>query len=351
MRINKLFFSLIFVFLLQSNALFVQAQSQTLRAAAEKRGVYIGTAVAVEPLAKDAEYRKTIEREFNIVVAENAFKWSALRPSRKKFDFKDTDKLIKFAETNGMKLRGHTLVWHRQIPDWLTKGNYTRDETIKILKEHIQTLVGRYRGKILAWDVVNEAIDDQSGKFRTDSFWYQKLGSDYIQLAFEFAREADPNAKLYYNDYSAEKMNAKADGIYTLLRELKKQGVPVDGIGWQMHEVQGFRIEAQHRENAKRLAALGLELSITEMDVRLKLPASAGDLRRQADAYRDVAEFCLAEPSCKAILIWGFTDKYSWIPGEFPNTGDALIFDKNYQPKPAFTALREAFEQKGDGKK
>lgn len=180
---------------------------------------------------------------------------------------------------------------------------------------------------------------------------YQKLGSDYIRLAFEFAREADPNAKLYYNDYSAEKMNAKADGVYTLLRELKKQGVPVDGIGWQMHEVDGFRIEAQHRENARRLAALGLELSITEMDVRLKLPASPEDLRRQADAYRDVAEFCLVEPSCKAVLIWGFTDKYSWIPGEFPNTGDALIFDKNYQPKLAYTALRESFEQKGVGKK
>lgn len=351
MRINKLFLVLVFVFALQLNGLNAQAQSRTLRAAAEKRGVYIGTAVALEPLANDRNYRKVVEREFNIIVAENAFKWSSLRPSRTKFNFEDTDKLVKFAETNRMKLRGHTLVWHRQIPDWLTKGNFTPEETIQILKEHIQTLVGRYHGKILAWDVVNEAIDDQTGKFRTDSFWYQKLGSDYIRLAFEFAREADPNAKLYYNDYSAEKMNAKADGVYALLRELKKQGVPVDGIGWQMHEIDGFRIEAQHRENAKRLAALGLELSITEMDVRLKLPANAEDLRRQADAYRDVAEFCLAEPSCKALLIWGFTDKYSWVSGEFPNTGDALIFDKSYRLKPAFTALRESFEQKGDGKK
>jgi endo-1,4-beta-xylanase len=154
-----------------------------------------------------------------------------------------------------MKLRGHTLVWHRQIPKWLTDGNFTRDETIKILKEHIQTLVGRYRGKILAWDVVNEVIDDKTGKFRTDSFWYQKLSADYIKLAFEFARKADPDVKLYYNDYSAEGLNAKSDGIYSLLRELKNQGVPVDGIGWQMHEVNGFRVEPQHYTNAGRLAA------------------------------------------------------------------------------------------------
>jgi endo-1,4-beta-xylanase len=241
-----------------------------------------------------------------------------------------------------MKLRGHTLVWHRQLPKWLVEGNFTRNETIKILKEHIQTLVGRYRGKILAWDVVNEAVDDKTGKFRTDSFWYQKLGSDYIKLAFEFAREADPDAKLYYNDYSAEGMNVKSDGVYNLLRELKNQGIPIDGIGWQMHEINGFRIETQHSANAKRLIALGLELSITELDVRVKLPVSVEDLRKQADAYRDIADFCLDEPQCKAILIWGFTDKYSWIPKEFTKMGDALIFDKFYKPKPSYTALLEA---------
>ena len=222
---------------------------------------------------------------------------------------------------------------------------------IAILKNHIETVVGRYRGKILAWDVVNEAIDDETGKYRTDSFWFQKLGADYIKLAFEFARKADPNAKLYYNDYSAEKMNRKSDGIYNLLKDLKNQGVPVDGIGWQMHVENGFRIEPQHFENAKRLAALGLELSITEMDVRLKLPASAEDLQNQAAAYRDVADFCLAESACKAILIWGFTDKYSWIPGEFPNTGDALIFDQSYKPKLAYNALSEAFAPIGSDKK
>jgi endo-1,4-beta-xylanase len=349
MRANKFIFSLILVCVLLSGAVCF-GQTKTLRSLAEKRGVYIGAAVSIKPLEKEKIYRETIEREFNILVAENAFKWGLVQPKKSKFNFKDTDFLVKFAETGKMKLRGHTLVWHRQNPKWLTEGKFTRDELIKILKDHIQTLVGRYRGKILAWDVVNEAIDDKTGEYR-DTFWYQKLGADYIRLAFEFAREADPNAKLFYNDYSAEGMNAKSDGIYKLLKELKSRGVPIDGIGWQMHLENGFRIEPQHRENAKRLVALGLELSITELDVRMKLPASAADLQKQADAYRDVADFCLAEPACKSILTWGFTDKHSWIPGEFQNTGNALIFDNAYQPKPAYRALQEAFEQSESDKK
>jgi endo-1,4-beta-xylanase len=320
-----------------------------LRSLAEKRGIYIGAAVAVGPLRNEPLYRRTAEREFNMIVAENAFKWSSLRPSRTKFDFKEADFLVKFAAANKMKLRGHTLVWHRQLPKWLTEGNFTRDETIALLKEHIQTLVGRYRGKIDAWDVVNEAIDDRTGKFRTDSFWHRRLGADYIKLAFEFARAADPDAALYYNDYSAETMNAKSDGVYELLRELKNEGVKIDGVGWQMHEIDGFRIGPEHRANAKRLAALGLELSITEMDVRIKLPATPEALRRQADAYRDAADFCLAEPACKALVLWGLTDKHSWIPKEFKETGDALIFDRFYRPKPAFAALFEAFERAAIG--
>lgn len=352
MHANKLIFGFLFTSFLLGAAVSVNhAQSGTLRALAEKRGIYIGAAVAIEPLKQEPLYRQTIEREFNIVVAENAFKWSLVRPKKSKFNFKDTDLLVDFAEKNGMKLRGHTLVWHRQNPKWLTEGDYSRDELIRILKDHIQTLVGRYRGKILAWDAVNEAIDDETGAYRTDSFWYQKLGADYIKLAFEFAREADPGAKLYYNDYSAEGINKKSDGIYKLLRELKNRKVPVDGIGWQMHLENGFRIEPQHYENAGRLAALGLELSITEMDVRMKLPSTPDELRKQADAYRDVARFCLAESSCKALLLWGFTDKHSWVGKEFPDTGDALIFDVFYKPKPAFTALREAFERTGNSKK
>ena len=199
------------------------------------------------------------------------------------------------------------------------------------------TVVGRYRGRILAWDVVNEAVSDNNGQMRTDSFWHQRIGPEYIAMAFQFAREADPNAILYYNDYSAEGSGAKSDAVFNLVSGLVSQGVPIDGVGWQMHQINPFRIQQAHRTNAQRLGSLGLEVSITEMDVRISLPTTAQELSEQALAYRDLVEFCLAQPNVKTLVTWGFTDKYSWIPGFFSGFGDALIFDMNYQPKPAYT--------------
>jgi endo-1,4-beta-xylanase len=316
-----------------------------LRASADERGFYIGAAVAVSPFRNEAIYQDTLRREFNIIVAENAFKWTSVHPSRTNFNFTDTDALVDFAQANNMRIRGHTLVWHNQIPDWLTSGNFSRDDVIAILREHILTLVGRYRGRVWVWDVVNEAIDDSTGALRTSSFWYQKIGPEYIRLAFEFAREADPDARLYYNDYSAEGLSTKSNGVYSLVSNLKSQGVPIDGVGWQMHQVNGFRIQPANVTNARRLADLGLEISITEMDVRINLPDTAEKLAQQSDAYRDAINFCLTQPNCKALLMWGFTDKYSWIPGTFAGWGDALILDMSYQPKPAYFAIKEVLEQ------
>ncbi len=320
-------------------------QNQPLRASAEQRGFFIGAAVAVSPFRNEPIYRETLGREFNIIVAENAFKWDSVRPSRTTFNFRDTDALVDFAQASNMKIRGHTLVWHNQIPGWLTNGNFSRDEVIAILREHILTFVGRYKGRVWAWDVVNEAVDDSTGGLRTGSFWYQKIGPDYLRLAFEFAREADPGAKLYYNDYSSEGLNTKSNGVFNLVSSLKSQGIPIDGVGWQMHQVNGFRMQPANRTNAKRLAELGLEISITEMDVRINLPTTPEKLAEQAQAYRDAINFCLTEPNCKALLMWGFTDKYSWIPAFFSGFGDALIYDMSYQPKPAYFALKEVLEQ------
>jgi endo-1,4-beta-xylanase len=317
------------------------AQTQPLRVAADQHNFLIGAAVAMTPFANEAVYYQTLRREFNIIVAENAFKWDALRPSRSSFNFADADALVNFAEANHMKIRGHTLVWHNQLPNWLTGGNFTRDEVIEILRQHILTFVGRYRGRVLAWDVVNEAIDDATAGFRTTSFWHQKIGPEYIRMAFEFAREADPDAKLYYNDYSIEGLNNKSNAVFQLVSDLKNQGVPIDGVGWQMHQLSGFRIQEQHRTNARRIADLGLELSMTELDVRIQLPTTADKLQQQAQAYRDALDFCRSEANCKALVMWGFTDKYSWIPTTFNGQGDALIFDASYQPKPAHTALQE----------
>src|SRR5215831_12693692 len=186
---------------------------QPLRASADERGFFIGSAVNMTPFRGKAIYQDTLRREFNIMVAENAFKFDATQPARNTYNFTDTDALVDFAQANNMRMRGHTLVWHNQLPAWLNAGNFSRDDVIAIMKDHISTLVGRYQGKIYAWDVVNEAIDDATGILR-NSFWLRNIGPDYIKMAFEFARAADPNAKLYYNDYSIEGMNAKSNAVY-----------------------------------------------------------------------------------------------------------------------------------------
>jgi endo-1,4-beta-xylanase len=340
-----LLISLLLVSLVVSLASSVcRAQSQALRASADERGFFIGSAVNMTPFRNEPIYQDTLRREFNIIVAENAFKFDATQPARTTFNFADTDALVDFAQANNMRIRGHTLVWHNQIPSWLTGGNFSRDDVIAIMKDHISTLVGRYQGKIYAWDVVNEAIDDSTGMLR-NSFWLQNIGPDYIKMAFEFARAADPDAKLYYNDYSIEGMNTKSNAVYNLVSGLKSQGEPIDGVGWQMHQIDGFRIGPQNQTNGQRLADLGLDISITEMDVRLTLPDTPDQLQQQALAYGDAVNFCLTQPACKALVMWGFTDKYSWIPGTFPGHGDALIFDMNYQPKPAYSALKTVLEQ------
>jgi endo-1,4-beta-xylanase len=319
-----------------------RAAGEPLRVPAERRSFYVGAAVNMSAFRAEPVYRKVVGREFNVCVAENVFKFSLIHPRADGYDFAAADELAAFARSSGMKLRGHTLVWHNQVPAWLTNGKYTREQAIEILREHIATVVTRYKDSVWAWDVVNEAVADNGASLRTESYWHKTIGPEYLAMAFRFAREADPDAILYYNDYNNEDEGPKADAVYALVADLKKQGVPIDGVGWQMHVVNGFQVTADHRSNARRLAALGLELSVTELDVRIPLPANAAALARQADAYRDIAAFCLSEPAFKALVLWGFTDKHSWIPGFFPGTGEALIFDADYRPKPAYESLRSA---------
>jgi endo-1,4-beta-xylanase len=319
-----------------------RAAGEALRVPAERRSFYVGAAVNMNAFRSEAAYRDAVGREFNICVAENVFKFSLIHPQPDTYDFSAPDELASFARARGMKLRGHTLVWHNQLPSWLAKEKLTRDQAIEVLREHIITVVTRYKDLVWAWDVVNEAVADSGASLRTDSYWHKTIGPEYIAMAFRFAREADPDAILYYNDYGAEGGGAKSDAVYALVADLKKQGVPLDGVGWQMHVTNGYRMTAEHRANARRLAALGLELSVTELDVRIQLPVTTAALTQQATTYQEIAEFCLSEAAFKALVLWGFTDKYSWVPGFFRGFGAALIFDENYQPKPAYDSLRGA---------
>jgi len=316
------------------------APGDSLRDLAARRGLSIGAAVAISPLQSDDSYAQTLAREFNLLTAENVMKFGPLRPARDRFDFSAADALVQFAQDNGMQVRGHTLVWHNQLADWLTQGTFSREELSAILKEHIQTVVGRYRGKVAAWDVVNEAVDD-SGQMR-DTLWLRGIGLEYIDLAFQWAHEADPQAKLFYNDYNGEGLGRKSDAIYRLMKDLLQRGVPVHGVGLQMH----VTLDAPPREediaaNIQRLGELGLEVHITEMDVRIKSPASAADLATQARIYKSVLGVCLDSQYCKAFVLWGFSDRYSWIPDFFKGYGSALIFDGAFTPKPAYQAMKD----------
>jgi endo-1,4-beta-xylanase len=333
--------------------------SQSLRDAAQHSGMLIGAAARPAQLSEIA-YATTLAREFNMLEPEDALKWETLRPDPQSFNFRQADQLVDFALRRNMKVRGHTLVWHQQNPAWLVNGNFTSSQLSKLLEIHIKTVVRHYRGKIFAWDVANEAFDEGilSGQFRS-TIWYDRpgigyagQGSAYLAQCFRWAREADPEALLFYNEAEAGEINRKSDAVYAMVREFKRQGVPIDGVGLQMHLRSTLPNIASISANIARFTALGLQVHITELDVSLPVDtngnASAADLEKQADIYRQVAEACLSHPGCTAIQTWGFTDKYSWIGSHSKQTrGAALLFDRDYRPKPAYEALRQAFLKGG----
>jgi endo-1,4-beta-xylanase len=317
---------------------------QPLRTLAKRAGLRIGTAVDMAAFADDATYRDRIAEEFSSVTAENAMKWGEVEPERGVYDWTAADQLIRVAEQNNQVVRGHTLVWHNQLPGWLTEGVASNeigpDELRGILKRHVTTQVRHFRGKVYQWDVANEVIDD-NGQLR-DSIWLRHLGPGYIADAFRWAHQADPKAKLFLNDYNIDGPNAKADAYYALVKDLRAKRVPVHGLGIQGHlGVQyGFYPAGQVADNLRRFEDLGLETAVTEADVRMIMPPDTAKLQAQAQGYSTLMQGCLLAERCRSFTVWGFTDKYSWIPGWFEGEGAATILDENFAPKPAYDALR-----------
>lgn len=308
-----------------------------LRELAEQRQIRLGSAVNATALA-DADYRAVLAREFNAVTAETAMKWSAVEPERGRFDRSAADDLVAFAQEHGQEVYGHALVWHKQVPEWVTDGDFSARELREVLRGHIHAEVSYFQGKVWAWDVVNEALDED-GALR-DNLWLRRLGPGYIADALRWAREADPDVKLFLNDYGIEGINPKSDAMYALVSQLLAEGVPIDGVGFQVH--WGLRpLPNSMVANLERFAALGVDVVISELDVRLPDPASGEDFRRQAGLYAEVVAACLAVPRCISITVWGFTDAYSWVPEHYPGRGHAAIFDAELEPKPAYTAVAE----------
>jgi endo-1,4-beta-xylanase len=278
---------------------------------------------------------------YKSLTPENALKMAYTEPSQGSFSFTNGDIIVNFATANGLNVRGHTLVWHYQNPDWFNNGTFTRSQLIAILRDHIQTVVTHYKGKIKEWDVVNEAIDDNGNMRQTK--WSQTIGPDYIDLAFRFAHEADPTAKLFYNDYNAEGLGVKSDAVYNLVKEMRNRKVPINGVGLQMHvKYNDYPSPQDISANISRLGALGLETNITEIDVQIgESPGTATKLQQQADTYKNIASACFQAQNCKTFTTWGLDDGTSWIPAAFGHPDAPLLLDANYLPKPAYWAITQ----------
>jgi endo-1,4-beta-xylanase len=305
----------------------------------------IGTAVDMSALASDPTYKAAIAREFNTVTPENVMKWETVEPQQGVTDFSQGDALVRFARANHQTVRGHTLVWHSQLPTWLTSGTFTNEQLEAILRRHIFEEAGHFRGRIYAWDVVNEAFNED-GTLR-DTIWLRALGPDYIAKAFIWAHEADPHAKLYYNDYNLESIGPKSDAALALVKQLKARHVPIDGVGFQGHLGIQYPYPDTFGDNLERFAAAGFDVAITEADVRMVLPVTPEKLATQATYFGDMMRSCVAVRRCVTFTLWGFTDKYSWVPGFFTGEGAATPLDEAFQPKPAYFALRDALARAG----
>jgi endo-1,4-beta-xylanase len=328
----------------------VTAGGTTLRALAAARGRYVGAVTGAsfaQTSANGTMLRATLAREFSMVWSGNYLKFNTLRRTPATYDFFWVDSMVAFALKNDMVVRGHTLVWHMALPAWVMAGNYSAVQADSLMKDHITTVMTRYRGKIGIWDVVNEAIGDDAS-VRTSSYWYQKLGQGYVDRAFQLAHAVDPSAKLFYNDYGIEERNAKSDAVYAMLKDMIARGVPVNGIGFQGHFAVGrLPRRAAMLANFARFAALGLTIQVTELDIRIPLPVSAGNLAQQATDFATVFSVCLETPACNAVELSNTFDAETWVPETFRGFGSPGILDESFQRKPSFTAVYRTLGGKG----
>lgn len=315
-------------------------QAEPLRDGARASGKLVGAAVK-SGLLSDNRYAGVLGRHFNYLTAEYEMKWDAIERSRGNRDFAGGDAIVAFGQARGMQIKGHALVWHGSVPGWVAA--LSAADLRVAFETHIRSVAEHFRGRVVAWDVVNEAVADDGSGLR-DTVFRQKLGDQYIADAFRLARQADPQALLFYNDYGGEGLSAKSDRIYSLVQGLRAQGVPIDGVGLQMHvSATGRPSDASIAANMQRLASLGLLVNISEMDVRIRdVPGTPqARLDVQKSVYHSIVGVCVAQPRCDGVTFWGFTDAHSWIDAQF-GADDPLLFDDQYAVKPAYFGVLDA---------
>jgi endo-1,4-beta-xylanase len=319
------------------------AAGSTLKAAAEADGRYFGTALTDSDLSVGSE-TAIAGAQFDMVTPGNEMKWDTTEPSNGSYNFGPGDQIVQFAQSHGMRVRGHNLVWHSQLPSWVS--NLPLNQVRSAMESHITTEATHYKGKVYAWDVVNEPFNED-GSLRADAF-YNAMGTGYIADALRTAHAADPSAKLYLNDYNIEGVNAKSNALYNLAQSLVAQGVPLGGIGFESHFILG-QVPSDMQANMQRFANLGLDVAVTELDDRIQLPTSSAKLQQQATDFAAVTRDCLAVSRCVGVSQWGVDDAHSWIPGTFPGYGAATMYDSNSQPKPAYSATLSALGGSSSG--
>jgi endo-1,4-beta-xylanase len=340
------------------------AAQTTLRQAAAPRAIPFGAAASADEYGPPDMltvpiYADLLSSQFSMLEPGNAMKWDVTQPTQTTYNFQPGDELVAFAQANGMRVRGHNLCWYQQFPPWLAPYALTATpaQMSTLLQNHINAEVTHFAGKVFAWDVVNEAFNDPSGSAPAtlrDSIWYDQpgiglTGTGYIAQAFQWAHAADPNALLFYNDYNIEEPGPKFTAVLNMVQQFVASGVPINGVGFEMHVLNAYYPSvAELTQNMQALAALGIQVHITEMDDRLLLDSngdpSSADLQTQAQVYQTAMTACLQQPNCTAFQVWGVSDAVSWIPSAFPGYGAALPFDENYQPKPASYSLMTAME-------
>lgn len=306
----------------------------------------LGVAVSLNNLYSDQSYRNITIKQFNSITAENVFKPEYLHPEPLFYNWAPADSLAGFCARNGKRLYGHTLIWHKQIPAWMIDFQGNESDWEQMFKTHIQTIVSHYKGKVEAWDVVNEAFNEDGTL--TDCIWLQHLGRDYIEKAFRFAREADPDAILFYNDFNLESNSNKLSKVLDFLNELRNRGVPIDGIGLQMHISIKSPSASQIDETFREIAGQQYKIHVSELDISVNpdgkdIDLTDDSLQKQADLLGNiVTSYNQVEEQFRyGITIWGITDKYSWLRSYFNREDYPLLYDDNYKPKPCYCRLKE----------
>ena len=345
------------------------AGARSLRARAASRGLMYGA--AVNPALLDLEgaqagnstdpYTRLVAAQANILVAENAMKWGALRPTADRFDFTQGDRLLRFAGIEGQRVRGHNLCWHQGIPAWVTR-TASKENARQILTHHIQVVAGHYRGQLHSWDVVNEAIYPSDGlpDGLRRTLWLELIGPDYLELAFRTAAAADPRAKLVYNDYGIEldspEEEKKRAMVLELLKRLKARGVPIHAVGVQSHlDATGSQPGQGLKDFIRAASKMDLEVYVTEMDVNTHAVVGGAEEqdRAVAQVFQDYVGLVLAEPNVPMTLTWGITSAHTWLNDRHTDQrrrSDGtrqrpLPFDDQMMPTAAFQALGEAIDR------